>query len=59
MCIFAPVDNVNKRIKSNERRMKLRYTSIIITFLSSVASYFIPHGFLIFLFCSTTRVSSL
>ncbi|MFL0196922.1 accessory gene regulator ArgB-like protein [Clostridium sp. WILCCON 0269] len=46
VCIFAPVDNVNKRIKSNERRMKLKYTSIIITFLLSVSCYFIPHKFL-------------
>lgn len=46
VCIFAPVDNVNKRIKSKERRRKLKYTSIIITFLLSVACYFIPHRFL-------------
>lgn len=44
--IFAPVDNVNKRIKSNKRRIMLKYISIIITFLLSMACYFIPHKFL-------------
>ncbi|OAA91033.1 accessory gene regulator B family protein [Clostridium coskatii] len=46
VCIFAPVDNVNKRIKSKERRRKLKYISIIITFLLIVLCYFIPHRFL-------------
>ncbi len=47
ICIFAPVDNINKRIKSKERRLKLKYSSIVITFFLIVLCYFLPHRFLI------------
>ncbi|AKA69361.1 accessory gene regulator B family protein [Clostridium scatologenes] len=46
ICIFSPVDNINKRIKSDERRLKLKYCSIITTILLSGLCYFIPHKFL-------------
>jgi len=46
ICIFAPVDNVNKRIKSKEWRLKLKYISIAITLSLSVLCYFVPHRFL-------------
>lgn len=46
VCIFAPVDNVNKRIKSKEWRLKLKYISIAITLSLSVLCYFAPHRFL-------------
>jgi accessory gene regulator B len=46
VCIFSPVDNINKRIKSNERRIKLKYFSIIITFFLSFLCYFLPCKFL-------------
>jgi accessory gene regulator B len=43
---FAPVDNINKRIKSKERRKNLKYCSIIITLLLSCLCYLLPHKFL-------------
>lgn len=43
--IFSPVDNINKRIKSNERRLKLKYLSIIITIFLWVLSYVISNKF--------------
>jgi accessory gene regulator B len=46
VCIYSPVDNINKRIKSKEQRMKLKYFSIIITFSFSILCYFIPYRFL-------------
>lgn len=44
--IFSPVDNINKRIKSNERRVKLKYLSIIITLFLCGLSYILPGEFL-------------
>lgn len=44
--IFSPVDNVNKRIKSEERRIKLKRYSILIIFILIIACYFIPNKFL-------------
>jgi accessory gene regulator B len=46
ICIYSPVDNINKRIKSKEYRMKLKYFSIIITFSLSILCYLLPHRFL-------------
>jgi len=46
VCIYSPVDNVNKRIKSKEYRMKLKYFSIIITFSLSILCYLLPYKFL-------------
>ena len=46
VCIFAPVDNVNKRIKSKEWRLKLKHISIAITLSLSILCYFVPHRFL-------------
>ncbi|MBV7273886.1 accessory gene regulator B family protein [Clostridium sp. PL3] len=46
VCIYSPVDNINKRIKSKETRMKLKRFSIIITFCLSLLCYFIPCRFL-------------
>lgn len=46
VCIFSPVDNINKRIKSKERRLKLKYCSIIITLSLSLLCYFLPYKFL-------------
>lgn len=46
ICIYSPVDNINKRIKSKERRMKLKYFSIIIAFSLGILCYFIPYRFL-------------
>lgn len=46
ICIFSPVDNINKRIKSNKRRIKLKYFSIIITLLLIIVCYFISNNFL-------------
>ncbi|MBU3179457.1 accessory gene regulator B family protein [Clostridium estertheticum] len=43
--IFSPVDNINKRIKSKERRNKLKYLSVVITSLLSGLSYIIPNKF--------------
>ncbi len=43
--IFSPVDNINKRIKSEERRKKLKHSSIVVTFLLSGLCYLIPHRF--------------
>ena len=45
--VFAPVDNINKRIKSVNRRKKLKYYSIIITALLSGLCYLLPQRFLI------------
>ncbi|MBU3182758.1 accessory gene regulator B family protein [Clostridium psychrophilum] len=42
---FSPVDNINKRIKSKERRKKLKYLSVVTTSLLSVMSYIIPNKF--------------
>lgn len=46
ICIFSPVDNINKKIKSKERKMKLKYSSILITLLLIIACYFVPNKFL-------------
>ncbi|WPC40131.1 accessory gene regulator B family protein [Clostridium sp. JS66] len=46
ICIFSPVDNINKRIKSKERRLKLKHCSIITALFLSILCYFIPHKFL-------------
>jgi Membrane protein putatively involved in post-translational modification of the autoinducing quorum-sensing peptide len=46
VCIYAPVDNINKRIKNKERKLKLKYFSIIITFCLSILCYFVPYEFL-------------
>lgn len=46
VCIFAPVDNVNKRIKSEQWRMKVKYISMAITFFLIILCYFLPHAFL-------------
>lgn len=43
--IVAPVDNVNKKIKTKQRRKNLKYLSVIITFLFSVACFLIPKPF--------------
>jgi len=43
--IFSPVDNINKRIKSKERRKKLKYFSVVTTFLLSLLCYIIPNKF--------------
>ncbi len=40
--IFAPVDNVNKRILSKERYMRLKYISIMIIALLSLLCLIIP-----------------
>ncbi|APM40637.1 accessory gene regulator ArgB-like protein [Clostridium kluyveri] len=44
--IFAPVDNINKRIKSEQWRRKVKHISMIITFCLSVFCYFLPQPFL-------------
>ena len=46
ICIFSPVDNINKRIKSEKRRKNLKYSSILITLFLVIACYFIPNKFL-------------
>ena len=51
--IFAPIDNVNKRIKSIKRRKKLKLYSIIVTFLLISLCYLLPQRFL------TTAVTSI
>lgn len=43
--IFSPVDNINKRIKSRERRKKLKYFSVVVTFLLSGLCFLIPDKF--------------
>jgi accessory gene regulator B len=45
VCIFSPVDNINKRIKSEKRRKKLKYFSVVTTFLLSVLCYLVPDRF--------------
>ena len=45
--VFSPVDNINKRIKSEKRRKKLKYYSIIVTFILSGLCYLLPREFLI------------
>ena len=42
---FSPVDNINKRIKSKERRKKLKYFSVVTTSLLSGMCYIIPNKF--------------
>ncbi|MDF2505106.1 accessory gene regulator B family protein [Clostridium sp.] len=44
--IFSPIDNINKRIKSKERRLKLKYYSIFITLFLIILCYFVPNKFL-------------
>lgn len=44
--IFSPVDNINKRIKSNERRLKLKYLSIVITITLCGLTYILPIKYL-------------
>jgi Membrane protein putatively involved in post-translational modification of the autoinducing quorum-sensing peptide len=46
ICIYSPVDNINKRIKSKERRTRLKYISIIITLFLSGICYLLPIKFL-------------
>lgn len=46
VCIFSPVDNINKKIKSKERRLKLKHCSTIVTLLLIILCYFIPNYFL-------------
>lgn len=41
--IYAPVDNINKRIKSSERRFKLKITSIVIATLLCAVCFLIPN----------------
>lgn len=54
--IFSPVDNVNKRIKSKQRRSKLKTISILITFILSLFCWALPSEFLtiavLSIFCS-------
>ena len=45
VCIFSPVDNINKRIKSKDRKKKLKYFSVVTTFLLSGLCYLIPDIF--------------
>lgn len=46
VCINAPVDNINKRIKSRERRSKLKIASIVVTMVLCAMCYFIPSKYL-------------
>ncbi|MEY7998947.1 accessory gene regulator B family protein [Clostridium sp. Mt-5] len=46
ICIFSPVDNINKKIKSESRRNQLRHYSILITMLLIIMCYFISNKFL-------------
>ncbi|AGK97486.1 accessory gene regulator B family protein [Clostridium pasteurianum] len=46
ICIFSSVDNINKRIKSENRKKKLKNYSILITLILIIACYFIPYKFL-------------
>ena len=46
VCIYSPVDNINKRIKSKERRIQLKYISIAITLFLSGLCYLLPTKFL-------------
>lgn len=46
ICIYSPVDNINKRIKSKEYKRKLKHFSIIITFVLSMLCYFLPYKLL-------------
>ncbi|MFT8314197.1 MAG: accessory gene regulator B family protein [Clostridium sp.] len=46
ICIFSPVDNINKRIKSRERKIKLKHFSILTTLFLIIACYFVPNKFL-------------
>lgn len=54
--IFSPVDNINKRIKSMERRNKLKIISILITLILSLFCCILPGKFLtvavLAIFCS-------
>ena len=43
ICIFSPVDNVNRPIKSSERKKQLNKYSIVITSILIVICYFIPN----------------
>ncbi|MBZ9633222.1 accessory gene regulator ArgB-like protein [Clostridium sp. FP1] len=45
VCIFSPVDNINKRIKSRERRKKLKNFSVVTIILLSGSCYLIPGRF--------------
>ena len=42
ICIFSPVDNKNKPIKSKKRKLELNYLSICIVILESLLCYSIP-----------------
>ncbi|MCI1945232.1 accessory gene regulator B family protein [Clostridium luticellarii] len=46
ICIFSPVDNINKKIKSEHRRKQLKYYSILTTISLIIICYFIPNQFL-------------
>lgn len=43
--IFSPVDNVNKRIKSSQRRIMLNRVSVVITICLCILCYIIPNEF--------------
>jgi accessory gene regulator B len=43
--IFSPVDNVNKRIKSSQRRLMLNRVSVVITICLCILCYIIPNEF--------------
>ena len=42
ICIFSPVDNKNKPIKSKKRKLELHYLSIFIVILESLLCYSVP-----------------
>lgn len=46
VCIFAPVDNENKRIKSKERFIHLKIISIAITFILVLLCYIVPDKYI-------------
>ncbi|MCH3963939.1 MAG: accessory gene regulator B family protein [Clostridium sp.] len=46
ICIFSPVDNINKKIKSEKRKVLLNHLSILAALSLIVACYFIPDKFL-------------
>ncbi|WP_123053551.1 accessory gene regulator B family protein [Clostridium sp. JN-1] len=46
ICIFSPVDNINKKIKSEKRRKQLKHYSILIALSLIIVCYFISDKFL-------------
>lgn len=57
VCVFSPIENINKKIISEKTRITFKKYSIIIAFILSIMCYFIPGKFISTATISITYVS--